>query len=430
MNLNDPVSTTDPSYYMTPNKKQKTVKLVELDDVLGLPPTTYTSEAEMMNSIPTLEITPCKPDPAFGLNLFNLISDMPSYKTLLEEHGYTTNANVLKLAFIADNFPTESFTNQYGDSFLSKFTDVVSSGFAEANQIFGSRSASGTIIKAGSQASENFKYFTDAMINTMPIDKEGNRTSTVLGLMGQGLQAGGKYVNDSVNILQGYANKFLQHNPRLQKIINSTDIMLGGGRVDFPQIWKGSSYSSTHSITIRLFNPNPGDLETTKKYIIGPFAAIALLALPISESEYTYNYPFFHKIICKGLFELDPAFITNISIIKGGDQQQIAFNQRMGIVDIRMEIGSLYTTMLAGKNNTLGRPTLKNFIKNMEQGRTLYINKHELDVGEVIKPAPVNQLAPVSNKPSTISPSTTSVAPSRVNSGKQNIYNSITAPSF
>ena len=53
----------------------------------------------------------------------------------------------------------------------------------------------------------------------------------------------------------------------------------------------------------------------------------------------------------KGIYNLSPGYISGVSVIKGGDQQNIAWNQHLSIVDVRMDFGSLYSSILVDKNN-------------------------------------------------------------------------------
>ena len=48
----------------------------------------------------------------------------------------------LSCNYLADNFPTDTFTNEYGENFLQKFTDVASEGASSIAQIMGATSAS------------------------------------------------------------------------------------------------------------------------------------------------------------------------------------------------------------------------------------------------------------------------------------------------
>ena len=90
-----------------------------------------------------------------------------------------------------------------------------------------------------------------------------------------------------------------------------------------------------------------------------------LLGIPISTDSVTFSWPFIHRIYSPGIYDLDPAFISNITIIKGGDQQQISYKQRLGIVDIRIDFGSLFSTMLATKGDPRNRPTLKRYLQGI-----------------------------------------------------------------
>ena len=104
--------------------------------------------------------------------------------------------------------------------------------------------------------------------------------------------------------------------------------------------------------------------EATEKYIIGPIVAIMLMGVPRAVDASTYTWPFLHRIECPGLYELNPGFISNITVIKGGDQQQISFQQRLGIVDIRIDIGSLYSSILADSRRvTSQRPTVYDYAR-------------------------------------------------------------------
>jgi hypothetical protein len=120
-------------------------------------------------------------------------------------------------------------------------------------------------------------------------------------------------------------------------------------------------------MTVRLYNPNPRSVKDTKKFIVGPIVALMLLAVPITDNGSTYSWPFFHRILSPGIYDLNPGFISNITVIKGGDQQQISQQQRMGIVDVRIDVGSLFSTMVAGGTaiSQKTRPTVRKYAQAM-----------------------------------------------------------------
>ena len=57
-----------------------------------------------------------------------------------------------------------------------------------------------------------------------------------------------------------------------------------------------------------------------------------------------------------------------MTVVKGGDQQQIAYNQRLGIVDIRLEFAGLFTS-LYHSTKTENRTTLKEYLKVLTEER-------------------------------------------------------------
>lgn len=322
--------------------------VIKVSQTIGLPPSTYVSDNMVRNSIPIAEIRPCQPSFKLGMSIFELneTDGWNRYIKILNSHGFTIDPPI-KLAFLADNFPTDSFTNEYGESFLQKFTDVASGGAAAISQFFGVRSADVALER---------------------ITKGLKERPGVLGMIGGGFEEAQKQVGKLKESL--IAGMGPGGGAAVEKMGGVFKSVLTGARVDFPQVWKNSGFAPSYTMTIRLYNPTPSSHTSTKQHIIGPLAALALLGIPISEEGDTYNWPFLHKISCPGIYNLDPAFISNITVVKGGDQQQIAHNQRLGIVDIRIDFGSLYNSILAeeGKNIS-NRPTLRTYLKALEGGK-------------------------------------------------------------
>jgi hypothetical protein len=329
-----------------------------LPEVMGMPPAEELSNLRHY-AMPVVEITPCVPDFTRGSSLFraknafdNPVGKTPAYTDLLEQHGFTTNEKCLKYAFLADSFPTDNFGNEYGESVLDKLTGTVSSASADISQIFGARS------------------ITEA--NKM-IGKAGADSNSTVGSMISGLS---NMADSGMNVLKSFSNT-ADKSGTLTSFGSMAGDVLAGGRIDFPTLWKGSSFKPSYSLTVRLFNPNPGSENATNKYIIGPIASLLLLAIPISDNGVTYNWPYIHKIRCRGIYNLQTAFISNVTVIKGGDQHQVGFNQRLGIVDVRLDFGSLFNSMIAMNNaSNEDRPTLQSYLDELKEEKP--------DVGEAL----------------------------------------------
>lgn len=322
---------------------------IKLLDTLGLPPSTYISDNYMRNSLPVAEFTPGKPHFDEGINVFKILptdEENQEYQKIVDMHGYSVSTP-LRLAFLADNFPSDTFRNEYGSSMLERITGVVSEGAQSLAQTFGAETLT--------EGLENVSKFM-----------QGEDSGRIMSMIGGGMQTG-------VNQIRGLQSRL--EDGGMGDASDMMDRVLAGARIDFPQIWKGSGFVPSYTMTVRLFNPHPGSAEATDKYIVGPLAAIMALGLPRTEDEGTYQWPFFHRIKCRGMFILNPAVITNITVVKGGDQHQIAFSQRLSIVDVRIEVSGLFQTMLMDSNPDEGitsdpeRPTLSQYLENLKDGR-------------------------------------------------------------
>ena len=325
-----------------------------IDFVLGLPPNDIDSRTNTVikNSMPLVKIYPGIPSFTEGLSLFTRTPAFQSqnaksingYHNLLQAHGFTLNQpegkDCLVAAYQADSFPTDSFTNEYGENFLQKLTDVASEGAATLSQIAGVRNVGEAVSKIQRGL------------------KSGGTASQFIGdMVGKGQEMTGDLIKSLSSIPGGKS---------AQSGLKLASALAAGGRIDFPMVWKGSGFQPSYTMTIRLYNPNPGNDETTKKYIVGPIAALLLLGIPVSADGSTYSWPFIHRIWSPGIYDLDPAFISNITVIKGGDQQQISYKQKLAIVDVRIDFGSLFNSILAAPNLNKSRPTLQRYLDAMQ----------------------------------------------------------------
>lgn len=325
--------------------------MVKIPNIIGYPPDMGLPETndKIKDSFPVASIRPGILDLTYGLPLVTVkdawnagTTGTPAYLDLLASHGYMFDdagaSNSVKLAYLADSFPSDSFTNDYGENFLQKFTDVASESMAAISQLMGQRNA--------------FDAIKDLQTKLKSSD---NKQAKQIGEM-----------VDTAREVAENADASLRLIPSIANVAGSLAV---GGRIDFPQLWKGSRFTPSYTMTVRLYNPDPGSLNSTERYIIGPITAILILGLPHSKEGGVFSWPYYHKIKSKGIFFLNPAFIGNITVIKGGDQQQIAFNKRLGIVDVRIDFGSLFSSMVVSSNsggNLETRPTLRNYIHAMK----------------------------------------------------------------
>ncbi len=325
---------------------------IVLESPIGLPPSEVYSDLRNL-AMPIVEILPGVPTYNKGSASYQIKSafrtksdNTPAYLDILDSHGYSLNTDNIKLAFLADSFPTDNFTNEYSEGILNKLTGTVSETAADIAQMCGSRDVGEALKK---------------------IKEAGKESNSGIGSL---IEGGAGIAQSGLKTLQN-AMSGMPGGGQLSKLGNVMGQVLAGGRIDFPKLWKGSSFTPSYTLTIRLYNPDPGNSEATDKYIIGPLAAILLLAMPISKSGATYSWPYIHKISCKGIFYLNHAVISNITVIKGGEQYQFGYNQKLGMVDVRLDINSLFSSMIASEDKSItGRPTLRNYLDTLKDEKT------------------------------------------------------------
>ena len=126
--------------------------------------------------------------------------------------------------------------------------------------------------------------------------------------------------------------------------------IVAGNKPIFPKVWWESSFSCGYNFSVRLYNPNPASTAMHTERIVNPLCALLALVLPVESTENgnTYTSPLYVSLKCKGLFNLEWAMITNMSVVRGGDDNTIAFNGRPGIIDIRFGVTPVYDKRMAG----------------------------------------------------------------------------------
>lgn len=326
-------------------------KDINPDKVIGLPPNylfdqdLVSSDSELiLSSMPIMAIYPAYPGlpggERSGLQTFNLDYEKGReiYKLILDSAFskssiYSTDEHCIYVAFTNDASLTESFSSEFGESRFEQLGNMA----------------------AG--AAEELRYMTGETSMGAAVKSLGESMGPVLGTL---TKAGGGLVGLGEGVLETISG-----GAGLSKI-------LSGSKIDFPQMWKGSAYSPSYSVSIRLYNHNPRDFRLHLKYIVQPLAKLLAFVTPISDSPSTFTYPVLCSVSCPGLFMLKAAYVSSIEVIKGGDANNISFIQRPGIVDIKMTFNDLYGSIIAeDTSKTEGfakdpfRPTFKEYIGNM-----------------------------------------------------------------
>jgi hypothetical protein len=308
--------------------------MVQIPKIIGFPPDQVIEGQNMLiNSIPIMMLKPCLPEFEAGIQLFRLSPSMDKYNERLSQYGFSFGGdNWIRIAFRPESF-TEDFSAEYGETFFSKLTDVVSGGLADLAYILGTRTAGEAGRKAVSPES-----------------------------------AQGKIVREAQEQIARMAGEFLGESAveKLSKALHMVGQALAGQRFQFPLVWKNSAFSPSYDATITLYNPKPKDPESTRKYIVGPLVALLLFTVPQSADGTMYSWPFLCEAKCPGIFYLRAGCVTSVNITKN-IEQYTAYNQQLGIVEVRISLRSLYS-VLVDCGSTLGAlPRLHDYVEVMKE---------------------------------------------------------------
>ena len=369
---------------------KKTEDTVTLPEIIGLPPEAagsdhlnFKCEANDIeyDGMPIVDLMAMEPAAQWASSFFTFRSAMsknesnsndatdpdeitPSYNGMLLKYGYKLagdNPQYIRCAFLGDAQITETLTNNYEESFLEDLT----SGFSKVSQV--------AQLVGGSSIGQLYNSISGA-INA---DRSGNQSPDAVQ----------NAVSDASQIA-GVFKDLAATDSHLGALAASTSKMIGmtakkmaGARADFPKLWSGSTYEPTHSLTIRLYNPWPGSERATRYFINGPITALMLLATPRTTDGILYNWPFLVRARASGMFNIPIGYISNITIVRGGDNNQIGLNQISQIVDVKLEISSIYSSMVAFHDPrsqkaiqmkaTSFRPMLDGFVRTFDNQKVL-----------------------------------------------------------
>ena len=291
--------------------------------------------ALQLKSLPTCHIVPCVMRLGTDIKDYMLAPAWGpgngTYLELLKYHGVNLTTNgagrELRVYFYPDAPITETFSNNYGDSFIASYIKSLGGeGLTDVNQLLGGKGKSSDIINS-------------IIANNSIASK----------------------IAENVRDNNPFAGNALG-----SAIITAADQALGGSRFDFPFVWKSSGFNANYSINVKLFNPDPNSEKSTADFITGPLCALLCLGLPIGSGA-AYSWPFVHIIEVPGFFGSKAVGIQNITVTKGGEQNLRSMSTGfVGMVDVRIDFINLFDPMIAGNISGLNyRTNLTDYLGNL-----------------------------------------------------------------
>ena len=208
-------------------------------------------------------------------------------------------------------------------------------------------------VDKGVDSSESFSNstspssFAESFNSTV---QEKQRLAIETGLKGAntGIAAADAVIDFSKNLLSTVFDKL-----KSIDVTGITDIAsaaIGGAYIDIPEMYSGSSFSTSHSINFQLRSPY-GDYISIYQSIIVPLALIMAGALPRAAGSESYVQPFLCRVYCKGMFSVPMGIIDSLSIKRGASEFGWTYNNLPTCVDVSISIKDMSPIMYLQINN-------------------------------------------------------------------------------
>lgn len=118
-------------------------------------------------------------------------------------------------------------------------------------------------------------------------------------------------------------------------------------KVDWPLVWKNCSFQQQYEVTTRLYCYNTRNNDDYCNLIVAPIAALQQFVCPRSDDGWLYEWPFMCTFDIYGVVHMPLAYISNLSVIKGGDVSDFALSGRPNVVDLRFTVSSVYSVCVS-----------------------------------------------------------------------------------
>lgn len=380
------------AYFVVKNYDPEVENKTKVKDIIGLPPQVHIDYGDdhaekttkhILSAYPMVTIIPAYPefggadDASSMFDLFEVSEDkgIKKYQEIKENLGLSSDPNSLKIAYQNNTVISESFNSEYGPSMFEEMANIGSTRMAEMRYVMGAETPYHMLSKIKGNISPNqlnalqdsispfFNSATDYIFNigNTKLPTGSNPRLEQLRNFYPSSQGSGMSgtMGGAMDYITGTAGKLIG---------KGVGQLLIGSRVDFPQIWKGSSYSPSYSITVKLYNPRPDLEESYIQHIVKPLARILALMTPIADSDTTFAFPLLCKVKAPGLFNIESGFISSVEVTKGGENNDITFAQRPNEIDVSITFGELHNVMVSESGDAEvheDKPTLKSYINTL-----------------------------------------------------------------
>lgn len=162
-------------------------------------------------------------------------------------------------------------------------------------------------------------------------------------------------------------------------IANTAQTAISGGKIVFPEIWSGSSFSRSYNVNLKFVSPDGDDLSVYLNIIVPMLHLLGFVLPREAEKSHGYISPFLVRAFYKGMFNVDMGIITDLSFNKGKESAWTASGLPT-VVEASFTIKDLYsdlymTSMDGIKYNMMNNIMLMDYLAN-----TCGVNINDVDI--------------------------------------------------
>ena len=230
----------------------------------------------------------------------------------------------------------------------SPIGDIMWQDTNEISKLYSYHGGVGFYLNSETQLSESFSNESTqsklgGMLNGLSSTAKEIQFLTGISGVGTDLFLSGNMAEDPANIKSLVdVSKLGNFGDFIGMLANGTRTVFNGGKLEFPELWEDSSYSSNYNISLKLISP---DYDKVSWFInIGvPLMHLIALACPRQVDPNGYVSPFLCRAFYKGFFNIDMGLLT--LSVQRGTEGGWTVDGLPTVVEISLEIKDLYNNM-------------------------------------------------------------------------------------
>lgn len=174
-------------------------------------------------------------------------------------------------------------------------------------------------------------------------------------------------VNSAVREIDEFVEKFLGGNAFLKKLGIGAKVMLSGGHIIFPKIWRDSEFrNESFTLNFKFVSPDNDD-ESIFWNVLAPMLAWVCLGAPRGFDEMdAYGAPFCVRAFCQSMFHIEMGYITNINITKGAEGMWTASGLPT-CIEVSVTIEDLYNNIYISSGEKDYNFSWWNIVQNVKE---------------------------------------------------------------